>query len=700
MARQRPGGTLPGWPATGMIALIAAVLAAPLATLFPGYATLRERAFDGLLDHTRPTLPQDRITVVDIDRAALARIGPWPWSRDKLATLVAAVARAKPSVIALDVLIAGDDDKSPAALARRLAALTGDDVLRDKSRTMPDGDPLLAAALDAVPVILGLGLDPETAGPRLPTTLVLIRGKPELPALWQAPGAIGPPLALAAAGSGLGVLALPADGDGRVRRVPLIAATPPHLLPGLATEAARTALGAGSMLVSAEPRALRIGDRTLPLGPDAMLRLRPPASEMWAARVVPALDVLDTGPATARLAGRIVFIGSSAPELGGLRVSAEGRLGPSVQMHADATAQILAGDVPLRSSLTATFETVAAWLAAMAAVLLGMRRAPLYGALATAAIAVTWLLLSRGVAAGDGTLLDPILVPLVAGLGFAVSALTTSARARKREAALRARFSQHLSPAVVARIAAEPDLLKLEGETREVTALFTDIEGFTAMVERSDAKAIVGLLDRYFEGAIDIVVKHGGMVDKLVGDAIHALFNAPLDLDGHPRHAIACAQELLAFTETFRADPTADAHGFGRTRIGIETGRAVVGDVGSGHKLDYTAHGDAINTAARLEAANKELGSSICVGPGAAAQAAPGTLRPLALLYVRGRSEKVAVWEPWPREYAERDRAAYLAASDLAAKDPRAAADAFAALAAKLPSDAVLPRTAARLRVS
>ncbi|MEQ1712329.1 MAG: adenylate/guanylate cyclase domain-containing protein, partial [Hyphomicrobium sp.] len=377
-----------------------------------------------------------------------------------------------------------------------------------------------------------------------------------------------------------------------------------------------------------------------------------------------------------------------------------GVLAPSVQLHADAAAQILAGDVPLRSRLTGTFEAVAAWLVAALAIGLGMRRAPLYGTLATAALATTWLLLSRGMALGDGTLVDPILVPLTAGIGFAASALATSARMRKREAALRARFAQHLAPAIVARIAAAPDLLKLEGETRDVTALFTDIEGFTAMVERSDAKAVVGLLDRYFEGAIDIVVAHGGMVDKLVGDAIHALFNAPLDLDGHPRRAIACAEELLAFTERFRGDAVARSLGLGRTRIGIETGRAVVGDVGSGHKLDYTAHGDAINTAARLEAANKELGSSICVGPGTAAHAEPGTLRPLSLLDVRGRSAPLQVWEPWPADYGDPDKAAYLAASELAHGDRGSAAEAFTMLAARIPTDPVLARTLARLRAS
>src|SRR5205085_4763659 len=135
-----------------------------------------------------------------------------------------------------------------------------------------------------------------------------------------------------------------------------------------------------------------------------------------------------------------------------------------------------------------------------------------------------------------------------------------------------------------------------------------------------------------------------------VGDAIHALFNAPLDLDNHARRAVECATALREWAAAYRRRAGPAGIGFGRTRIGIETGPAVVGDVGIRAKLDYTAHGDAVNAAARLEAANKELRSTICVGPQTAARCDAVLLRPLGTIAVRGRDDKFTVYEPWPTD--------------------------------------------------
>src|SRR5262249_20785883 len=155
------------------------------------------------------------------------------------------------------------------------------------------------------------------------------------------------------------------------------------------------------------------------------------------------------------------------------------------------------------------------------------------------------------------------------------------------------------------------------GERREVTALFTDIDDFTAMTHRAGPEELVAVLDQYFEGVAGIVVKHGGMIDKNVRGAVNALVHWPDHLWGHSRRAVDCAIAICAWTEAFRCRAAPAAMKFGRTRIGIETGQAIVGDVGIRSKLDYTAHGDAVNMAARLEVANKELGSTICIGPAA-----------------------------------------------------------------------------------
>jgi adenylate cyclase len=263
---------------------------------------------------------------------------------------------------------------------------------------------------------------------------------------------------------------------------------------------------------------------------------------------------------------------------------------------------------------------------------------------------------------------------------------------------VRRRFEQHLAPAVVDRIVRDPAALKLSGERREVTALFTDVEGFTAMTQRADPQQLVSLLDEYFEGVAAIVVAHGGMIDKIVGDAVHALFNAPLDLDQHPRRAIDCAVAIRAWAGAFRRRPAAAALSLGRTRVGVETGLAIVGDVGISAKLDYTAHGDAVNLTARLEAANKDLGSTICVGPTAAARYDDALLRPLGVIAVRGRDGPLAVFEPWPQDVPAAWRERYLQAFHSIARDRAGAIELFEQLARELSDDPVPGRMAERLR--
>lgn len=243
-------------------------------------------------------------------------------------------------------------------------------------------------------------------------------------------------------------------------------------------------------------------------------------------------------------------------------------------------------------------------------------------------------------------LVAPLLSVMIETAFFLVATGISFAATRHREAWVQSRFEQHLAPAVVRRILERPGMLKLIGERREVTALFTDVEGFTAMTHRVDPAILVNMLDNYFEGMATIIIAHGGMVDKIVGDAVHALFNAPNDLKDHPQKAVDCALALRSWSEVFRHRPEVATMGFGRTRIGLETGPVIVGDVGIRAKLDYTAHGDAVNVAARLEAANKKLGSSICVGPVAASRCDQSRLRPLGQIIVRGRDEAMTVFEP------------------------------------------------------
>jgi adenylate cyclase len=471
------------------------------------------------------------------------------------------------------------------------------------------------------------------------------------------------------------------------------------LLPGLALEAVRLMRGASLYVVHSETEILTAGDLAIPLPHDGLLRLVPVGTDRRPARTVPAVDLIEGRADTSRLTGAVVLVGGSAPELGGLRKTPSDPLAPSVQIQAEAVMQIAAGRVPRLIDHAGTIEPGLLLAIGILGVVAGAALAPLVGAaVVVVAILLAWAA-AFGLAIFADRLLDPLMPTSVAALVFVVASVTAYAGTRQREALVRRRFEQHLAPAVVRRIVEEPGLMKLTGERREVTSLFTDVEGFTAMTHRASPEALIGVLDDYFDGATGIVVEHGGMVDKIVGDAVHALFNAPIDLDDHARRAVECAMALRDWTEDFRRRAEPAALGFGRTRIGIETGPAIVGDVGNRAKLDYTAHGDAVNAAARLEAANKELGSTICVGPQTVARCDNALFRPLGTIEVRGRDgETLAVFEPWPSDAPARWREDYLAACRLIESDRAGAIARFEKLAAERPADPVPRVMAERLR--
>jgi adenylate cyclase len=636
----------PGPWSAGLLALAAGLLWSVDAGGIRGY--LRENALDLQLAPSRAaSLPP--IVVVDIDSETLRRYGPWPWSRVALARIVDALGTAEPILIGLDMLLTGEDRLSPAAVARRLATETGRTDLATIASDLADGDAVLGRAIGRTQTVLGAVLTREQGEEFHRSTPILVRGAPRLPRIWTAESAIWPMANLARAAAGVGLIVFENDKDGIARRTPLLALAAGEPVPGFAAEAVRVAEEASTLIVDGPPPHLRMGDRVAPLGFDAALRFRASSAEVWARRTISARSVLEDRFDVAMIKNSIVLVGSSAPEVGILRRTAQAEAAPTVQIEADAIATLLSGEIPNRPSIMPPIETTGAFILGCLSFGAGFRLRPALGLLFVCAFALVWVIAAAALLQWRNLLVDPVGPPAVAAVLFTLCSLTAAIQTERRERRLRQRFEQHLAPAIVARILARPDELRLEGETREVTALFSDIEGFTAMTERSQPRELIALLDAYFQLLADVVVAHGGMVDKIVGDAIHALFNAPLDLPDHPLRAVQCAIALSDATAAFRERPEARALGLGRTRIGLETGPVIIGDIGGKRKLDYTAHGMAINTAARLEAANKELGTTICIGPVAASRLPAGLVRPVGKLLVRGRSDELEVFEPRPQ---------------------------------------------------
>jgi class 3 adenylate cyclase len=211
-----------------------------------------------------------------------------------------------------------------------------------------------------------------------------------------------------------------------------------------------------------------------------------------------------------------------------------------------------------------------------------------------------------------------------------------------------ASLSRYFSPQVAARLASDGDNPSMEVHRRDVAAIFTDITSFTSLVESAEPEVLGALLNEYVGGMTGVVFDHEGTVAKIIGDAVHILFNAPGDQPDYATRAIACAHELDMWAEAFRERWKAKRVNFGATRIGVHAGPALVGNFGGNRFFDYTAHGDTINTAARLETANKFLGTRICVSATVADGADNFRGRPVGDLLLRGRREPLRAYEPLP----------------------------------------------------
>ena len=578
------------WRRRGLGAVAALAVACAIAAVILGASgatePLRERLFDTMIGG-RVAAVSDRVWVVET--AAFNDSGT-DWSRGDLARLITVLAARKPAAIGLDI------------------------VLSQTCAAGPQTDALVRA-MATVPVLTGFvvpGPDGNLPQPQLP--IAAMQNAPG----WNAAGAETACPAFAAVSAGAALISLAGGRDGRIRMAPAVAFVAGQPFAGMGVELARSAAGWATPIVGAgTPGWLRLGATTIALDATGQFRFVPTnparrAHQTLAANAVLAGQLPEIPP------GSVILIGSALPEKGGLRASRASPLHPSVHLQADVVEQLLTGQPFSRNPFAALTEAAAALIGSLIAVALVWRHSPGAAALGALTAAAIWAAAVWGVAVWGDQLLDPLL-PAMAILGASAVALLAEARASRRaENRLSQRMHQHLPASVVAMVSDGTAPLHLTGQMREITALFTDIEGFSDLTRRLPPQALVALLDDYFTGLTRIIANRGGMVDKIVGDAVHAFFNAPIDQPDHVDQAIFAAAELRAFARIFAQTAAAKAVAFGRTRIGVETGQALLGDVGQGGRTDYTAHGDAVNMAARLQEASKTLDTTVLIGPRAA----------------------------------------------------------------------------------
>ncbi len=280
--------------------------------------------------------------------------------------------------------------------------------------------------------------------------------------------------------------------------------------------------------------------------------------------------------------------------------------------------------------------------------------------------------------------LETTIAKTIRHIGFLREARERQATAERAYASL----SRYFSPNLAQRLAGDTDAVDLEGQRREIATLFTDIASFTALVETLEPNVLGPLLNEYLSGMTDIVFSNDGTVAKIVGDALHILFGAPGEQPDHAARAVACALALDEFAQSFCERWQKKGIAFGVTRIGVHAGPAIVGNFGGGRFFDYTAYGDTINVASRLETANKQLGTRICVSAELAEGVENFRGRPIGDLVLRGRGEVIRAFEPLQeKQFTDAATKSYLDAYALLKAEDAGAVAAFAAHVGKQPED-------------
>ena len=584
-----------------------------------------------------------QLVFVDVDEASLKSFGQWPWPRHYLAVLLQNIGLQEPQAIGFDILFSEEDRFNAQALEELGGLETG--TLADM---LPDGDGNFGAMLSLTPSVLALALsqDGRSETAFIPGSVSVI-GASETPVL-NAANLLSPTPALHTA-PGAGFVSLSLERDSIVRYAPMVARFGDTLLPSFSAELLRIAQGANGHILKQSGdtgeivNQLRTGRIISKLDQFGRLPLYLGAPDRFP--VISAQDVL-IGENLEILSDAIVIIGSSATGLKDIQSTALDAAIPGPIIHLHILHQILSGAALTSSEITGFAEIGLAILLSIALGLACLRLPTGYSALLVLAVSsavaytsfyifLNQMILTNGVASFSLTLITGIIVIMLRAL---------SEEANRRQ--LRAAFGQYLSPDMVKEIEQSGQKPELGGTTTDISVFFLDIRGFTTLSEKlaDRPQDLTKIINYILNHCTEIILKHGGTLDKYIGDAIMAFWNAPIAQPDHAHRAVSTAIEIQnTLPELNKALETMMGERWINqdisVGIGIATGPAVVGNFGSKQRLSYSVLGDTVNLAARLEPIVKQTGVPITISNRAAEQAKIPDTHLLSAITVRGRSE-------------------------------------------------------------
>ncbi len=562
------------------------------------------------------------ITIIDIDEASIQRIGQWPWPRTKIAELTGKIGEMGPAAIVFDIVFSEADRTSPLQAIAGLRRAGVELSLPSKTDVL-NNDLILADTFSRNRVVTGMILSAGAAAePPDPKAGVGFSGTMPPGMMRKDVRAVRNLKPLDEAALGIGDFGFEFDqqSDSVVRRVKLIRGANDTWYPSLAAEALRVAQDAGGFKIKSSDGSgeidagglrlvsVQIGAFDVPVDAGGALSIY--HSPFQAKSVLSVQDILfpaeDGGSATIRdkIAGHIVLVGTSAAGLLDLRATPLEPVVPGVAVHADIIDQIIAQDFLSRPDYASGLELLAAILAVLILLVIMPFTNPIGSSVAATTLGL--LVLGGGWIAFSqyGLLLTPV-VPLLSllvayGSAVAVNLLITERQGRF----VRDAFAHYLSPAMVDRLARNPEALTLGGEERELTLLFCDIRGFTSLSEGLDPTELTNLLNEFLTPMTTVLLKRGATIDKYMGDAIMAFWNAPIEQEDHRTNACRALMEMRDQLDRLNKRIRRPIH----IGIGLNTGPCCVGNLGSEQRFNYSAIGDTVNVASRIEGLTKHYG--------------------------------------------------------------------------------------------
>lgn len=553
----------------------------------------------------------DRVAIVDIDEKSLKALGQWPWSRNTLAQILDNLTTAGVAAVGLDIIFAEADRSSPHKVLKNLNLNT--------NQTLPDFDAIFAHSIENSPTVTGFmfALNPDGVEPdRDPRTKAIIieKNKPEDSFLPKAYRPILNIESIEKSSYSSGFLNNVPDFDGVVRSVPSAVEYDGVLYPSLSIELLRLVMGVKKIQVQYNNLGvdyLVLGEAQIPTDIYGHIRVNY-RGHTPAYRYISAVDIYNNSFKKEALEGRVILIGTSSAGLYDLRSSPFDSILPGVEVHANLIDNVLNQNFISKPQWSLSIDYLSALLIALIAFITTLSRRVSISIIASILL-IAGILSSHYVFMFDeGIIFNSVILIFEVIFIYSLATIVNYIYEYKQKELIKDKFAKKVSKEVMEDIVSGSGDITLTGGTKEISIFFSDIRGFTNIAENMESpKKLIDFLNAYMTPMTEIIIKNKGTVDKFIGDAIMAYWNAPRALKNHADFALKAAIEQIQVLKELNEDFKRQNLPTIRIGIGLNTGECIVGEMGSQGRSDYTCIGDSVNLASRLEGLNKKYNTQI-----------------------------------------------------------------------------------------